>query len=263
MTGTSKPGPWNWSHGRTLAAKLGLPAPRLFWPLWEGAGGVANEVCLGITGTLQPAGAALPWQDGGLRLNGSSQYVSVPFSPVMNLTALTLLAWVRTVSTSGNQEIISRDNASGGGVRIFQFRLLSGRPDFIPFFSGSPVTTYTGGTNIADGKPHLIGVTLGSDFVRLYVDGRIDFEASESRDLDTGTRELALGRDAMASNQYFNGRLRGAMMIPGTLTPAQMRTLAAQPFAYHVRTRSAAVYPLVSGRPAAYFRLLQQHTVGV
>lgn len=135
-------------------------------------------------GTNNPTWTVQPGQGQVLGFDGTSRYARTVYAADLNVSAITLTAWIRSTNT-GTQNILDRDAFSAGN-RVFQLRLAP-QLQFIPFFSGSP-GILTGTTSLAnDSLWHHVAATYDGASIRLYVEGKEENSPPETRGFDSAT----------------------------------------------------------------------------
>ena len=136
--------------------------------------------------------------------DGSNDYINLPDINADINTGYTLSAWIKTsMTTIGG--ILTRD----GSPRFWQFRIRSGKINFIRFYSGGNTNLVTADT-YNDGDWHFVVATFSSSIgSKIYVDGveeASDDVTNENiegtgTDLTIGTIERTYG----GHEYYFDG----------------------------------------------------------
>lgn len=167
----------------------------------------------------------VPAQPGhSLSLNGTSQYVEIPNSDSLNITgALTLEAWVKTSSTTGYQQIVSRYGygASNGGYELL---LYNGKVRLDIFHSGTSYTWVAGNTVMSANVWHHVAAVFDGNECRVYLDGNLDGSMASTFAPYSGNGSLIIGRAGGDAVQYFNGmidevRVTAGAVYSGNFTP--------------------------------------------
>src|SRR3954468_5386943 len=108
-----------------------------------------------------------------LFIAGTVNYVAVPHTAAFNSLPITVMAWVNTIQTTGQQGLVNKYVANSlNGWNLF---LLNGHVHAWCFVS-STRSVYGGGDGlvggfIADGRWHHIALVVDSSGASLYVDG--------------------------------------------------------------------------------------------
>jgi len=267
----SKSDPWNWSPQRTLAAELGLPSLKNFWPFWEGSGNRVAELVSGANGVLI---SAPPWRGSGagrgVTLDGSTNhYVSVANHPTLTPPGA-FTAWVYVCRNSvavryapmaksngstaigSAWEFIVANSGDGAGQGLLRWVINVGSTNY--FAEETSIST-------GDTKPHVIvGTYNGVDTISLYVDGRLRASAAASGAVNSVAQALRFGQQG-DGDRKLAGTVLGAGMEHRCWTAAQVALLSAVPYAYHCRANEPwFAFPTSQiGRSAVYYRVLQQH----
>jgi len=142
----------------------------------DGAGSRLTDLVRGNHGTLINGPTWTPTARGdiGLRLNGTSQYVTTGLN-AGGLAGYTIAAWVRSTSDTPVEQAIANTNYDGVSVSIsLQIASGGGLPG-LAYFNGSwkvsGVTTVIRNTSV---WRRVVGVFEGGVALRYYLDGRLD-----------------------------------------------------------------------------------------
>ena len=149
----------------------------------------------------------------GLHFDGLNDRLTAAVDPNMNVTALTLEAWLRTTDAGADRAVITRGNSTGGtGYRLWLGAggCAAGVPTFFignvalcASRDGSPVT-------VNDGRWHHVAAVQDATVGRmLFVDGAPLTGAGFSGGIGDAVSDLAVGgpNTADASGQYLDGEL--------------------------------------------------------
>ena len=194
--------------GSSYSSAVLTDTPAAYWRLGDASGttmadssGNSRSGTYVGSPTLGVAGLVSGDTDTAVTFNGSTQYATVPNGSWMNTsTALTCEAIVKT-SNTGTISIIDRDNTT----RHFQFRMNSGKLEFIVLFGG--INTLTGATTISNGVKHHVAATYDGTTMRIYVDGASDGTLARSGVIGSSTDGLTVAANTGGAFQRFNGTL--------------------------------------------------------
>lgn len=227
------------AHGMLMAARGGGSYQDLviadgavaFWPLDDADGSKALERVNGIDGTYV-GGFTLsadtpPGVPGSVSLNGSSGYINVPSSGVLNLNAAwSLESFVFQQSTPNGSAIIS--DTYGAELNV-QFALSFSNSSgglastlMLGFYNGSWKNIV--GPTLSNGVWHHVVGTFDGSTLKIYVDGLQVATGAATPSGINGSSGVVIGRrwDTAGSNPYFNGRIAAAAIYKKALTANQI-----------------------------------------
>ncbi|HET9656234.1 MAG TPA: LamG domain-containing protein [Kineosporiaceae bacterium] len=158
-------------------------APMAYWKLDDKTNGTAADTSgngrPGYYSTALTQGAPgvvpldLATAEASITLNGSNQYVTVPVGAWMNVTNLTVEAWVKPTSLSHILIIASDDSELGGSNRRFQLRILTtGGVDGGIYYSGNNqlYASSAAGVVVVGGTYHVVMAYDGANLT-IWVNG--------------------------------------------------------------------------------------------
>ncbi|MFN0143492.1 MAG: LamG domain-containing protein, partial [Mycobacterium sp.] len=194
-------------------------------PFEEGGGTVATDASgLGNHGSLigNPV-----WAQGGLVLNGDD-HVQVAASASLDLTQLTLAAWIKPDTLSAGAGVISH------GVTTAPYTLQLGQNGKLRFTvaAGTPaIAWWESNAAVAVGRWQHVAVTYDGTRIRFYIGGILDGNKPETAiELGTTDEPLAIGAYLLAPGGWFAGAIRDARVHDGALSPTEIAALAADEF---------------------------------
>ena len=165
-------------HGRKSKAPERWNNIAGYWPLAEGGGSIAHDLAgYGNHGSLINMEPGTDWPVGKigqhLEFGGTNEYVSVPYSPVLQPTySLTVSTWIRTTNDS-SAGLVARRAAIGR--RSHLLNKSSGSDQAYIYLSTDGVhwaTILGGGPALYDNEWHQLAVSWQSgSAAHLYVDG--------------------------------------------------------------------------------------------
>ena len=201
------------------------PGPVAYWSFDEGYGTTAQDrTSNNNDGTITGA----TWQTEDMCVSGKCLYfdgsnsVNCGTSSSLNITsAITLEAWVKPLTKSGNQQFISK-STSGSGYRLWimaeKFR-----------FSYYGLT----GTDAVDASIpeinkwyHIVGIynpDIASDNIKIYRNG-ILIDSADASGLNTSNGlGTLIGSNGLASSEFFNGFIDEVKIYPYARSAAQIK----------------------------------------
>ena len=136
----------------------------------------------------------------GASFNGSSSRIAIAHNSVFNITsAITLLAWIKTTSTGGNQILCKYDDSFYFAVNGSTFN--SGK---IQMYLNNVSSGWLTGGTVNDGNWHFVVGTYDGSTIKLYIDGSLSTSVSASGSIQTGSNPVEIGTRT-AISYYFNG----------------------------------------------------------
>lgn len=149
--------------------------------------------------------------DGSLHLDGNGDYLSIPHSPLLNITAsdFTMDGWVYFPHNSPGGQIINKDGVSGASYPQYEIQISSGR---LRAFLGNGTGPSPSGTSIPSNlsMPRESWVFFAferfGNILNLYQDGELVGTSPMSLVLDGG-KPLLIGCQA-DRDSFFNGFLQ-------------------------------------------------------
>ncbi len=203
--------------GDSYAESVLANAPAGYWRLGETSGTTAaNAGSLGaaadgallnnpVTGVAGPRPAAYPGFEGsnaGMRFNGSSTKVDVPFNTALNTASFTVECWARvTGGSSYRAAVTSRDD---GPQRGFIFYCTPSNVWEFWTGTGSSWNSINGGAVTTNQWYHLVGTyDSATQTKRFYVNGVLKGTNTSAVSLNTA-RPLRIGAGSTeGTGQYF------------------------------------------------------------
>lgn len=196
-------------------------SPLAYWRMngdaTDASGNGRNGAATGVTWV-----AGTPIVDSPNNSHGSfngADYVRLAAAAWMNVSNLTLEAWVRVDSLTGTQSIINRMDGANGDA--FTFRLDSGRP-VAHLHLGGAYVGFSSWTDLVVGQWYHVAVTYDGARVRMYVDGVLRNDVAESRALSQpANARLHMGENGGGADDLF-GDLAEVAFYDRSLTPAEI-----------------------------------------
>lgn len=162
----------------SYASEVLADSPAAYWRLGEASGDFADSSGNGLTafptGVTHGVASLLasdPADKSASVINTNSFTTNgarTTGNITGNRTAMSLEAWINTTQT-GNQAILMCDNSST--LRLFQYRVSSGKLQMILFDSGGAARTITSTVSVNDGLAHHVVGTYDGAKMHLYIDG--------------------------------------------------------------------------------------------
>jgi len=183
--------------------------PVAYWRLDETGGATATDLQSAHHGSyvsspaLGQPGAIENDPDPGVGFNGSSQYVSVPYSPALNTAIFSAEAWAHPTGGSGAYRgvLASRSYPQGwvlyaSASNVWEFWLNS----------GAGIVSVSGGPVALNAWTHL-AATFDGSVARLYVNGALAGSAAVTSYNPQTSAALAIGQSEPGAGFWFPGRL--------------------------------------------------------
>ncbi len=200
------------------ASCLPTPAGLVGW--WPGDGD-ANDLAGGNVGTLQGGATASAAGEVGraFSFDGTNSFIVVPDSPALRPTNFTVETWVRFSSLdsagnspAGQQYIIFKQNTRNSSFEGYYLgkQRLAGADTFhfaVSSSAGQCADTASA-TLVQTGVWYHVAAVRGSDFIQLYVNGRLERQTSVSFPQDYGNFPLYLGSSGQS---YWDRKFAGSL----------------------------------------------------
>jgi hypothetical protein len=154
--------------------------------------------------------------------NGTDNYINVPTSPSLNTgNAITISAWIKPISTSG-QYIVSKAASSGGGGP-YSLDIYPGSIRFMLDLNNLQVIL-NGAHSIKQNVWQHISATYDGSVMKVYYNGQLDGStlASGTIDSSTGTLQIAT---YIWGQTFFNGTIDNIRIYKRALTSSEVLEL--------------------------------------
>jgi hypothetical protein len=144
------------------------------------------------------------YANGGITLNGSSQYINMNASAIVpaGASSYSVSTWVyRTRNNVGYEEILSQwTSGNSGNSFYFGFNNSDIR------FTDSWSTAVSGVASTINSWINIVGVNFGGSNAHVYLNGNI--VASKGSALTyTGTANFIIGQQGSLNSEYFSGKI--------------------------------------------------------
>jgi hypothetical protein len=140
---------------------------------------------------------------------------------------VTVAAWVKLNQGGLDQKIAANQDGISGGYKMGVFS-----DDRAEFEIRTSANTAILNRNVAGGTVlqtdvwyHVAGVYSEGNYIRTYVDGKLDRELVTTEILGTSTKALVLGRQPLGDN-YFNGQMDDVRIYSVALSKGEIAYLA-------------------------------------
>ncbi|MCI0334617.1 MAG: LamG domain-containing protein [Planctomycetes bacterium] len=194
------------------------------WKLDEASGlTAADSSPAGNNGTLIGGTWTSGRIDGGLQLNGTSNYVNVPHAPSLSLTSqITVAAWVNAGALNDWQTVIQK--GTSGGIGNYYFGTYYDEVDF-SLYDGGWFDFITTGVNLQTGTWYHLAATFdnATDEVHLYVDGVEVLSTTTTASPQANSQNLTVG--TYETSLYWNGTLDDVRIYGRVLCPSEIQDL--------------------------------------
>jgi parallel beta-helix repeat protein len=163
--------------------------------------------------STNPASTISGWFGRGLQFGNVNNRISVSNSESLNPSYITVEAWIKTGSTGVIQQIATRDDLTGGGQRVWQFRVnTTNKVEFIVFKTDADVDKVGSATTVTDNNWHHVVGTWDGTNIKVYVDGMEDGSKLYSGSLQQGqTSILGIGATYYALGNTWTDNFYGAI----------------------------------------------------
>ncbi|MFH1352591.1 MAG: LamG-like jellyroll fold domain-containing protein [bacterium] len=202
-------------------AENAIPAQNLvgYWQFNDGSGTTAADSSgNGNTGTIYGGAAWVDGKyDGALDFDGSDDYVDAGAATVFNITGeFTLGAWIKTDSTDGTRNIITKgDNAYGMQLE---------NNNAVQFYCGGGSLTTTENSVANNVWAHIAAVYTGSE-MKIYINGTEKQSTYFYSNPQVTGETLKIGRHASSSWQFFSGCIDEVFVYSRALSADEIAAL--------------------------------------
>ena len=215
-----------------------------WWKLDETSGLTAADSSLfGNDGILTSGEWTNGVVGGALEFDGTDGYISVPSSSSLQLTsALTIAGWIKANSWDSGNDVDPIARKGEGNPNNYQLAVVDGRATFYLDGGEADDDGFVGNTPLNTDQWYHIAATWDGVAVRIYVDGVVDNDPSDSRGdaIGTDTRPFYLGGRSGAD--LFDGTLDDIRLYNRALSEAEIKSLAARPKAWNPSPNDGIFY---------------------
>lgn len=177
-------------------------------------------------GALTNMDPATDWvvsgQQYALDLDGSNDYINCGSAAPLNLTRMTIAAWLKSSGSSGEPAIIGKGSYSGSGYHLVHSGG-GGNVNGIYFHLQGNFVLSTSTLN--DSLWHFIAASYDGATMRLYWDGVLENSSAVSATASASGTNFEMGRRP-GSSPYYAGQIAEAMVFDRPLSRGAIRQLA-------------------------------------
>jgi hypothetical protein len=191
---------------------------------WQFDGDTQDYSGLGNDGTAigNPTFVAGTVGSGALNFNGTDDYVSVPNSSSLQLTsALTIAGWIKADSWDSGNDVDPIARKGEGNPNNYQLAVVDGRATLYLDGGEADDDGFVGNTPLNTGQWYHIAATWDGLTVRIYVDGVIDNDPSDSRGNPIGTDTRPFYMGGRSGADLFDGALDDIRIYNRALSDTQ------------------------------------------
>ena len=190
--------------------------------VYDSSGNLLNGTISGATYTTGKVGSY------ALNFNGSSNFVEVGYSALLNPATVSISLWFKPNGTQAESaDILDKGHGSGTipyfGGYVFQYNYNSGSIDTV-YGNGSGFPGLNTGGDYRDGVWHHIVATLGEAGIALYVDNTLINSVPGQGAIEANHSDLYFGRHGTLG-RFFNGAIDDVQIYDGALTAGQVSNL--------------------------------------
>ncbi|MHC4756735.1 MAG: LamG domain-containing protein [Planctomycetota bacterium] len=215
-----------------------------WWKLDETSGLTAADSSLfGNDGILTGSEWTNGVVGGALEFDGTDSYVSVPSSSSLQLTnALTIAGWIKANSWDSGNDVDPIARKGEGNPNNYQLAVVDGIATFYLDGGEADDDGFVGNTPLNIDQWYHIAATWDGVSVRIYVDGVVDNDPSDSRGdaIGTDTRPFYLG--GRSGTDLLDGTLDDIRLYNRALSEAEIKSLAARPQAWNPTPNDGILY---------------------
>jgi len=152
--------------------------------------------------------------------DGIDDYIDFGNPASFNITNdITIEAWVKTATTSGNQKIVTKFGDIGGDD-AYSLQAINGEPQFLLNFGPTWTTVGAGMTMNANEWYHIVGVYNGAT-MKIYVNGVEQNSIAQTGAFDVSASTFKIG--GWAGAQYWNGSIDEVRIWNTARTQTELR----------------------------------------
>jgi hypothetical protein len=215
-----------------------------WWKLDETSGlTVADSSLFGNDGILTGGEWTNGVIGGALKFEGTDSYVSVPSSSSLQLTnALTIAGWIKANSWDAANDVDPIARKGEGNPNNYQLAVVDGRATFYLDGGEADDDGFVGNTPLNTDQWYHIAATWDGAAVRIYVDGVVDNDPSDSRGdaIGTDTRPFYLG--GRSGTDLLEGTLDDIRLYNRALSEAEIKSLAIRTKAWNPSPNDGILY---------------------
>jgi hypothetical protein len=175
-----------------------------------------------LNGTITGATRTTAGHAGGaLTFSGASNWVTVPDSGPLDVTRMTLSAWVRPTTLSGWRTVIMKETATGLAYGLYAHDNAP-RPAAYVNLGGSDVSA-AGTAALATNTWTHVAATFDGVAMRFYVNGALVRTVNVSGNIINGAGPLRIGGNA-PWGEYFAGQIDDVRIYNRALTQAEIQS---------------------------------------
>jgi hypothetical protein len=168
--------------------------------------------------------------DKAINLDGVDDLVDCGYDATLNITGgVTVSAWINVTTGARDQKVGGNQDGSTGGYKMGVYT--DNKVEFEVRNSLNQSTlnrSVGGGTALTPGVwYHVAGVYSDQgNYIRTYVNGKLDRELVTTAVLGLSSNTLKLGREPQSIGSFFSGKLDDVRVYNYALTPAEIMSLA-------------------------------------
>lgn len=164
------------------------------------------------------------------KLDGSTQYVSVPDSNSLKLTSrLTITAWIKPTSFNTNSQILMKNNANSTFYGLV-----------LATSSGNPRSQISGNTDLQSTTAITLNVwsfvaltfdnALATNQIKIYVNGVLVSSGTGTTATTANSAILTIGRDNVNAGRGLPGFINNVRLFNRGLLAVEIMSLYTSPF---------------------------------
>ena len=182
---------------------------------------VLDRSSSGLNGTITGATRTAAGHAGGaLTFSGTSNWVTVPDNAVLDVTRVTVSAWVRPTTLSGWRTVLMKETATGLAYTLYAHDNGPRPAGYIS--TGGDEVAATGTAALATNTWTHLTQTFDGTAIRLYVNGALVRTVNLTGNIVNGAGPLRIGGNG-PWGEYFAGQIDDVRIYNRALTQTEIQ----------------------------------------